>query len=434
MIDRLNEPWTITIQLQVKTVGWAGIGFRPEQFNTMKGADIALCRIPTDSITGEVICHDMKALDVGVPKLDVEDLGTTYDLYDISGSREDDILNVMFTRKLDATDRYDNSIGDDTRIIFAYNPITNDLRYHGPSRSSATTINFLKDYKGPPIRKEFSVGVKIFLYVLAAIGIVSALVFLIMIAVSTEHFRFQTPEFCAIICVGAIIGYISIILILPDSQTDKTCWASIWLFGMSFWIVFAGMFVKIGRVYWIVRALTKDFEQLTIPLWQLLIPMGICMLGEMVFQICWDTLIPPNLEQQIVKDDNIYYEYCAGNRFMWLGSTVVKAIFLGVGVYLALQTREFQKEINWSKELVLSIYTLAVVLTILIPLGYAISDSAIMVVLLKGLGIFVAYFTVTFIMFFDSVKRIVTGQEARTVVASNSVTRSSAASRTQSGV
>ena len=71
----------------------------------------------------------------------------------------------------------------------------------------------------------------------------------------------------------------------------------------------------------------------------------------------------------------------------------MRAIFLGIGVFLAFETKAYQKEFNWSKEIAMSLYTLSIVLVILIPLGCAISDTAVMVVLLKGIGIFVGEFS-----------------------------------------
>lgn len=52
----------------------------------------------------------------------------------------------MFRRSMGNNgDVYDNPIGDDTRIIFAFHPSTNELRYHGPTRSSSVIMNFQSD-------------------------------------------------------------------------------------------------------------------------------------------------------------------------------------------------------------------------------------------------------------------------------------------------
>lgn len=102
MID--DEEKAITIQLQVRTNGWAGIGFSPEEVNTMKGAgmlirflfinlpDIVLCRTQENYFVP--ICSDSKALDVGPPSSDDSLSGGSYNLRDVSVERLDGVLYV----------------------------------------------------------------------------------------------------------------------------------------------------------------------------------------------------------------------------------------------------------------------------------------------------------------------------------------------------
>lgn len=51
----------------------------------------------------------------------------------------------MFRRPMTAADEFDNEITDDTRIIFAFNPLTNRLKYHGPTRNPDVIIDFQSD-------------------------------------------------------------------------------------------------------------------------------------------------------------------------------------------------------------------------------------------------------------------------------------------------
>jgi hypothetical protein len=409
------DPQTITFHLQVQTDGWAGIGFSPEARGTMKGADIVLCRIFQDVPE----CRDSKAFDVGVPILDTDREGGENSISDVNVTREDGVLYAYFTRTLDAHERdFDNDIPDKKiRIIFAFNPITNDLKYHGPTRNPDTMVNF-QDYKGPPVRIPIAQGVTIFLYVVVALSVLATLFYMFLIITKQDFFRFQTPEFCILICVGAIFGYISVLLILPDNQNDKTCWTHIWLFGMSFWLVFLGFFIKVARVYYIILKAEKNMEIVKVPVWQLLVPISFAMLCEAGFNIGWDVGIPPNLEREDFLETNEYVLYCGGNRFMWLGSVVFRAVFLGVGVLLALQTRRLPREVNWSKEIAVAIYTMAIILGIGIPLGYALTGSSTMVVMLKGITVVIAYSAVTTIVFWDSVKRIMQGKGPREVTKS----------------
>lgn len=65
--------------------------------------------------------------------------------------------------------------------------------------------------------------------------------------------------------------------------------------------------------------------------------------------------------------------------FFFSGSVVFRACFLAVGVVLAFITRKMPVEFNWSKEIAMAIYTMAIILGIGIPLGFALSGSATMV-------------------------------------------------------
>ena len=408
-IDRNKNPQEITFLIQVQTDGWAGIGFSPEAKGTMKGADIVICRISYDMPE----CLDKKAFDVG-PPLNDSDVGGKYSLREVEVSRTDGILRAMFTRDLMSSEPlYDNDLPDEEiRVIFAFNPLTNELKYHGPTRNPDTLINF-QDYVGPPQRVPITEGVTIFLYVITALAILANIIYVILVIAKKDHFRYQSPEFCLLINFGAFCGYASVILLLPHTQNDACCWASIWLFGMSFWLVFLGFFAKVARVYYILWKAEKDMQVIQVPIWQLLVFVGFALLCEAGFEIGWDVGIPPNLEREDFLDTNTYVLFCAGNRYMWLGSVVVRAVFLGLGVLLALQTRRLPKEFNWSKEVAISIYTMAVILAIGIPLGYALTGSSTMVVMLKGITTTIAYFTVTTLVHFDSLRRIFGGKGPR---------------------
>lgn len=94
---RLNVAETeITFLIQARSNGWIGIGFDPLP-NTMKGADIILCRIRPENGAGE--CRDSYAADVGVPTLDTE-LGGKSDVKDVEIVQENGYTSALFTRAL----------------------------------------------------------------------------------------------------------------------------------------------------------------------------------------------------------------------------------------------------------------------------------------------------------------------------------------------
>lgn len=86
--------------------------------------------------------------------------------------------------------------------------------------------------------------------------------------------------------------------------------------------IFRGFFIKVARVYYIIKQTEKTMEVATIPFWQLCVPIVIFMLGEVVFNLCWDLIdeVVPNLEKEEF-DDNTHIMFCAGNKYMWLGKS-----------------------------------------------------------------------------------------------------------------
>eukprot|EP01126_Amoeba_proteus_P046638 TRINITY_DN5279_c0_g1_i8.p1 TRINITY_DN5279_c0_g1~~TRINITY_DN5279_c0_g1_i8.p1 ORF type:complete len:672 (+),score=129.71 TRINITY_DN5279_c0_g1_i8:1389-3404(+) len=410
----LDSNFSITIQIMVQTDGWAGIGFNPDAFGSMKGADIVLCTTPDFLINDmPTECVDRVALDVGVPIAKDTLTGNRNHLTVYNISRVNGILHAMFSRPMRAKGPYDRTIGDNSRVIFAFNPWTNQLFYHGPTREPNNTVNFIKDYRGPPTQVEITSGVRIILYIMCAVGAVLSITYIIAIFSFPEYFKFQTPEFCYVVLFGSLLGYASVLLIVPSSQTNGTCKAHLWLFGMSFWIMFTGFFAKIARIWWIVRQAQKNFEATIVPLWKVCIPLAICMLGEAVFNIVWDTTVPPDLDMEVFNDTNTYTLYCGGNKYFWAGSVGVRGMFLVVGVYLGFKTRGMQVEVNWSSEIAAVIYTSCIVLIISIPLGFLLTGSATMVTVLKGLTISVTYIACTTIMIFDSLKRLILRRDPR---------------------
>jgi len=245
------------------------------------------------------------------------------------------------------------------------------------------------------------------------LGVFLAFFYSALVAAKKDFFHFQTPEFCVLVNFGAILGYISVLLILPENQTNGSCRTHLWLFGMSFWIVFVGFFTKVLRVYYIVKKTEQTMEVTVLPFYYLFAPLTVFMLAEMVMQICWDTLVSPDLSFEYDDDANTYVAYCAGNQWFWLGSVIWRGCFLGLGVLLAVETKHMPQELNWSKEIAAVIYTMAIILAIGIPIGFFVSDSSTMVVILKGLTICVAYITVTTIVHMDSLVRIFSGKDPR---------------------
>jgi len=447
-IDRTQ----IIFQVQTQAQGWVGLGFRPD-LNTMKGGDIILCRplISTDALspnaasyipaTGTPIaeCRDSKALEVGEPQLDVH-IGGSNDVKFLFWKQQNGFTTAVYSRKIVTGDIWDWPITDSLQTMFAYHPTSGELVYHGPTRSSLVTINYLSAYKGPPLRVDFSTGIQIWMLVFAGIGLAQCLLMIIVILLKSEYFKFQTPEFCILICLGAIMMHIALILVAIQSPTDGMCWAQLWLFGMGFWFIFVCLFAKVFRIWWTVtNALKMKIRPVKVV--HLLIPLLICCILEGVFQACWDGIaaVRPNVDTYIDQTNNHYTLYCKGNEWMWLGSVLVRACFLLFGIWISLETRAMQKSLNWSKEIALAIYTMGIFTFTLIPIGFAITSTPSLVLILKCLGYSLATIIIIFIIFWDSLKRIVLGEPARVlessaILSSGSMSGGSASSDVSVGI
>jgi len=141
----------------------------------------------------------------------------------------------------------------------------------------------------------------------------------------------------------------------------------------------------------------------------------ICLVIEGVFQACWDGIaaVRPNLDKHIDLSARTFTIYCGGNRWMWLGSVLVRVGLLIISAIVAYLSRGLRKEQNYSKETALAIYTTAIILVVAIPIGFAVTQSPVLVVFLKGIAICLGIMATIIITFFDPVFRIFTGKDPR---------------------
>ena len=133
----------IQFKIQAAVTGWVGVGFEPDN-NTMKHADIYIGHVITDANGNQITeVFDRYAQDVGVPTPDA-DLGGVDNILWFAGNESNGITTIEFRRKLDTGDQWDKVIRPDKmKTIFAFNPLTDDFLYHGPTRASNAYINFL---------------------------------------------------------------------------------------------------------------------------------------------------------------------------------------------------------------------------------------------------------------------------------------------------
>jgi len=283
------------------------------------------------------------------------------------------------------------------------------------------------------------------------IGIIMCLVVIVIVLLKRAYFVFQTPEFCILICVGGILCYVSVILLLPDTLTDGMCFAHLWLFGIGFWAVYAAIMLKNFRIFWVMSNAQK-MKITKVAVWEIALVMIFCFILEAIFQVIWDSVevVRPYLSYAKNNEARTYVVYCAGIQWMWLGAVLVRVCLFIPSAAIAYLSRGLSKEQNYSKETALVIYTVTIILIVSIPIGFAVTSSPDLVVFLKGISICLGIMATIIIIFFDPIKRIIQGKEPRRfqssaqtgtssgmsggAIGSNLVNSSSVASDTNSGL
>lgn len=426
----LNEGSEIEFQLQVVATGWVGIGFEPYP-NTMRGADIYFCRVFDNNGTVEV--RDSYAMDVGPPRLDIdacedwngdgryeesECFGTDDVLHEYDYGVQNDttgITVIRFRRRVDTGDRFDKPIPYDQEIqtIFAFNPDTDNFRYHGPTRSPKASINY---YIGPFAPYEYSkvsLAVRIFIGVMGGIGVVLVLFLLLLLAVKTEHFRFMAPMFVTVLLVGAAVAYSALFTLVEQPPSDAACVAFPWLAGIGFVLLFACLFAKTFRIW---RLLTQNSLKATlISNQQLFAWIAGLFLVEVIYLAVWTGVDTPEYKLERDDDDQEQYDVCDTDDGWWIGWVAMKIAYIALGSLLSIFTRKLPDEFNDASAIGISMWTLFLIGIMAVGVGFGLQDTPTAIALVQAMAIFVGI-TATLVLLFGPVlyRMLVQGKDPRT--------------------
>eukprot|EP01130_Rhizamoeba_saxonica_P017975 TRINITY_DN8869_c0_g1_i1.p1 TRINITY_DN8869_c0_g1~~TRINITY_DN8869_c0_g1_i1.p1 ORF type:complete len:982 (-),score=164.47 TRINITY_DN8869_c0_g1_i1:2082-4808(-) len=396
--DSTNE---ITINIQVKNDGWVGIGFNPTEENSMKGADIIFCRFVND--IGDHTCLDYHAVDIGAPTLDT-DLGGNSDIISSTGEIVDGISIFEIKRKLDTGDTLDAIIRDeDTIVIFAYHLTSHNIVYHGPTRGS-TGINFMRGSiaKNPLIMR---VNATIF----SCLGILLCFICSVSILKNKEYFRYQTPEFCIIICTGGILGYLSILILHNMEPSTLICTLHIWMVGISFNLVFVCLLVKTYRIHKTYVS-TKKLKITVVTLkdiWKLLI---VALVFEIVLLSLWTYFSAPTDTLLTLGGADIQYLVCSTDSSFWYAFAAEKLIMIIYGVSLAVRSWNMDTTLNDSREITISIFIFMFLLIISTMVGILNSENPLTLTVLYSFPIVFAYTPTIIILFVPTIVNIIKGK------------------------
>eukprot|EP00008_Paramoeba_atlantica_P006622 CAMPEP_0201478382 /NCGR_PEP_ID=MMETSP0151_2-20130828/3237_1 /ASSEMBLY_ACC=CAM_ASM_000257 /TAXON_ID=200890 /ORGANISM="Paramoeba atlantica, Strain 621/1 / CCAP 1560/9" /LENGTH=1127 /DNA_ID=CAMNT_0047859443 /DNA_START=128 /DNA_END=3511 /DNA_ORIENTATION=+ len=388
--------WDVTdgvlqVRIQTGTTGWVGFGIEPD-LNTMKNADIYFCRYFSNNDTAEIT--DRYALDVGPPALDT-DLGGADNIIDFSVSQEDGQTICQFSRVIDTEDVYDKVIRDENmKTMFAYNPETDELKYHGPTRQSNIFINF---FQKPPT-DEVPEAVLIIMGILAALIILYCFFTIFSIATNEAHFRYMSPLFCQLICLGAIISASSVFTLLEQKPSEASCTAYPWLLGIGFMLLFGCLFAKTYRLW---RLFTSRSLKATVIDNAFLIRIVLLFCAPMIiFLICWTAIEGFEVvHERTEHDEDQVHDICRSETVWWAVFVGMIGFVLTIGCLLTFLVRNLPPEFNDSEAIGFSMYNAFLMLAVGAAIGWGLEDHVAAVVSIQGFTvIFMVYFTV-FVLF-----------------------------------
>jgi hypothetical protein len=427
----------ITFMLKGKATGWFGMGFHPDNPGSMKGADLYFCRVWDANLTAE--CRDSFALDVGPPRMDPDANGAPFDGKTLSGC-EDSLYygagrtrdtadpeffggyqqtsetTIWFTRKLNTGDNdcdkqipYNGFI----QLIFAFNPTTDEMKYHGPTRSPNQTVNFFSGIYTIYPEDATPIGLLIVIGICAGLGILFCLLILVLIAAKTEHFRFMSPPFCACIVIGAIVCYGAMFTLLQAPVTTASCTVYIWMAGVGFVFMFACLFAKTFRVWRLLSSKSMKASQISTV--DLAIWIGVLLTIEIIFLAVWTGVDRPTetLRRTPYNDQKVSY-YCQCNNGWWGAYAGIYGAYILGGIMLTFLIRNLPPEFNDSKAIGWSMYNLGLIAAITIGLGFGLEQWQAARVAVMAFSIFCALTFTIIALFGPTLWRLGQGKDPRT--------------------
>lgn len=406
---------TLSYVLQGKFFGWMGVGLSPEK-NSMKGADIVLCRfLPQENgnVSNLHECRDSFALDVGPPVLDTA-IGGTDDIQYSYARKDGEFQTFVFVKSFNSSDRWDKPLSNNTdhAVIFAFNPTTYELRYHGPTRSPDYKIRFLDDSSFNIRSEPIPSGVSAVIGIVAAIGGVVGVFMIILVAAKKDYFRYQETVFCQLILFGTIVGYMSAFVNLVPVATAATCIANLWLLHLSYVFVVGCLFVKTWRMWRLLDLSTMQVLKIT--RFDMLRLVVVYLIAEAAVLLAW-SLVDPPLPRPFLSDSTsrIAMLGCQQQNDAWWFVTMgVKFVFLAFGTFLSIKNRNHAPIFNDSKSVGISTYILFITMLIVGTIGIALRQFVVAVLIVKSFGIVIPYAIITLVLFSGTCAKIFTGQEA----------------------
>jgi desulfoferrodoxin (superoxide reductase-like protein) len=484
-----GEDGYISIMMSARSLGWLGFGLMSDGVkHGMINTDMWFGTVEN----GRATVLDSYAFSIAPPVADMAVVNGTQDLYDIQGSENaaTGMTTIMFKRKLKTTDPNDYDIkAGPMSTVFAFNRQNSDLltSYHGPTRGFSTITFFepltpcteldyniqfescdLKSgmkkcsvtWKVPDVTKracsgELMAGPKLECdYVPWQSGsaqvVIAAAAFSIAIALVISSWVLRNGDlpilkaaqrpFCLVFCCAAILLNLAMLLQLGPN-TAVSCQARIWLFNLSFTLMFAALFTKVHRAYKILT--NPTLKKIRMTDMQLYRAIGLIVGTDLMVLAAWNIAKPyvPSTTESLVQGFSQLVDQrteCATSaEFVGL-SIIYKAVLLLWGCWLSWHGRQISDTYSESKQMLFVIYGISGQATIVLLVSFTITGiSQGNVLMVQGIVVswsIVAALTAIFWPKFRmrSLTQLEIVESATCATAATSATKVSAAASTKS--
>lgn len=255
------------------------------------------------------------------------------------------------------------------------------IKWQGPGPPSDRTIRETE-------LKSISKGLYAFMAVVAVLGIILGIFFLLINFKYRERriIKMSSPRLNNVIVVGCMMTYFSVILFGLDGgvvsavQYGNVCIARAWIMSIGFTLAFGAMFAKTWRVHAIFKSITPKKKVIRDEHLFLIVAAFVSL--DIFLLSLWTGIEPMHTgyekfgDKMRVEDDKEIIpilEHCESkNLSYWLGAVYAfKGLLLVFGVFLAWETRAVTiPALNDSRYIGMSVYNV-VILSIL---GVAITS------------------------------------------------------------
>ncbi|KNC97650.1 uncharacterized protein SPPG_07119 [Spizellomyces punctatus DAOM BR117] len=189
---------------------------------------------------------------------------------------------------------------------------------------------------------------------------------------SENYIRASSWMFSELILAGVAIGYASVPTFIGDPEHAGRCIGQIWMVGMAFIMVFGNLVAKTGRTWMLFqRSEAGLVPNSPITDSQLLRPAGLLIGIQILILGLWTGFDQPRQ----------FIDFPRATRYCQSQGTTFKAVLFAydsviifAGVVFALRTKEVAKKFRDSASIGLSIYTIALILCVLLPIVSLAAD------------------------------------------------------------